>query len=173
MVQAVRSCTEERKLYSDIESWVFGSILTIVSGVNLRKQNVYFYLVLGKICRLTMETRRWIYFLRIRFSRTTAVETRFVPFLAAPRATGRSQYGLRRLVRLAVDGMLSVIPGMRFACLCVGIAMAGVLSCTYLHVVVGISLFVVLLILLVRFCFMATNRILDCLETKEAMDLST
>jgi polyisoprenyl-phosphate glycosyltransferase len=123
VVQCVRTSAANRRRYREWASALFFAGSRVLTGVDLRTQNVFFRLVSQKVVRqILSEPRYWTY---LRFPPPPEPRFRTIEVDMEERQLGESKYGFWRLARVAVDGVLSLIPPVRFAAL---LAPAGLLA---------------------------------------------
>jgi dolichol-phosphate mannosyltransferase len=167
VVQAVRGQIRNRRAYRNVGAAIYNLVVRLVTGVDLREQNVYFRLVSRRIRQLILADRRCHGFLRLGFSRDDSVRTAKIAFDAAERTKGRSKYHFLRLLRFSVDGLLSVVPPLRGAVILLLLLGCGCLVWDLLGVAAGCLLFLIVGILAARYAMLCTNRVVDRLSVRE------
>ena len=113
-VQAVRRTLENRQGYRDIATQLFNNVYRIATGIDTKKQNVFFRLIARPLAISLLQDNRWKHFLRIRYSGFNEATVAYVEFDALERVLGVSKYNLRRLLFLALDGVFASISLLRF-----------------------------------------------------------
>lgn len=91
----------------------YNALTLWLTGVNLRKQNVFFRLIGPEFRTRSLADPRAAYFFRIPFTTQDLVSVKFLPFEYHERTAGQSKYPLGRLAIFALDGVLSLIPSSR------------------------------------------------------------
>lgn len=167
IVQAVRMTMKSRKAYRDIGTRLFGLFTKIISGMDFREQNVYYRLVSREYAGMMIRDRKLIHFLRIRFPRKAGCRVEKIHFDAEDRKLGKSKYNLLRLVRLSIDGLLSVISLPRIVCIEIILVTAAILGILLGHIYFSLPLILIAIFILIRYCQLITNTILDQMEIKE------
>jgi glycosyltransferase involved in cell wall biosynthesis len=114
VVQCVRNTLTNRKAYRDIGTATFQLFARSLTGVDTREQNIFFRLVTADIAREMIRQPRYWRWLRFPLPRR-AGELQKISVDSQERVFGQSKYDFRRLVNLAIDGILSLIPTVRFA----------------------------------------------------------
>jgi glycosyltransferase involved in cell wall biosynthesis len=113
-VQAVRRTLENRQGYRDIATQLFNHVYRIATGIDTKKQNVFFRLIARPLAIALLQDNRWKHFLRIRYSGFKEGTVTYVEFDALERVLGVSKYNLRRLLFFALDGVFASISLLRF-----------------------------------------------------------
>ena len=114
VVQCVRNTLANRKAYRDIGAATFELFARSLTGVDTHEQNIFFRLVTADVAREILRQPRYWRWLRFPLPRR-AGELRKISVDSRERVFGQSNYDFHRLVNLAVDGILSLIPAVRFA----------------------------------------------------------
>lgn len=122
VVQMVRSDLTNRSAWRDAGSAAFIAAASMVTGVDLRRQNVYFRVVSASVRREILETPRWWRFLRLPLGQLGNV--RYLTFGSVERLRGDSKYDASRLLFFAFEGFVSLISPWRLAALLAGLALA-------------------------------------------------
>jgi glycosyltransferase involved in cell wall biosynthesis len=123
VVQMVRRDLTNRSAWRDAGSAAFIAAASIMTGVDLRRQNVYFRLVSASVARDILATPRWWRFLRLPLSPGLG-DVRYLRFESAERLRGDSKYDASRLLFFALEGFVSLISPGRLAVLLAGLALA-------------------------------------------------
>jgi glycosyltransferase involved in cell wall biosynthesis len=123
VVQCVRNTLVNRKAYRDIGAATFQLFARSVTGVNTHEQNIFFRLVSADVAREIIRQPRYWRWLRFPLPRR-AGDLRKISVDSQERVLGESKYDFRRLVNLAIDGILSLIPPARFAVILVLVGIA-------------------------------------------------
>jgi len=123
VVQCVRNTLANRKAYRDIGAATFQLFARSVTGVNTHEQNIFFRLVSADVAREIVRQPRYWRWLRFPLPQR-AGDLRKIPVHSQERVLGESKYDFRRLVNLAIDGILSLIPTARFAVILVLVGIA-------------------------------------------------
>ncbi|MBN2070239.1 MAG: glycosyltransferase [Candidatus Krumholzibacteriota bacterium] len=125
IVQAVRKKRVADVRYREAGSRFFTTVTSLLTGVDLEKQNVYFRLVAGNVRDELIRNRRWPYFMRISDRLLKKYQAERIPFDIRFKEGRVSSYGFLRLAGLAVSGVLSIIPVPRFLILVSVLFLAG------------------------------------------------
>jgi glycosyltransferase involved in cell wall biosynthesis len=127
VVQCIRTKAVNRERYREWGSILFFNVARLLTGVELREQNVFFRLVSRKFAREILNKPRYWDYLRFPLPQRPQLQT--IALDMEERTIGESKYGFWRLARLAISGLLSLIPPQRFgALLAVVLVVAAVLS---------------------------------------------
>lgn len=123
VVQCVRRRLRARRLHRRIGTALFQRFASWWIRVDLAEQSIYYRLVSRSFAdRLVDDPRTWR-FLRFPLPREPgALAT--IEVDSVERETGQSKYGTLRLVRLALDAMLSLMPPDRVALALAGAALS-------------------------------------------------
>lgn len=127
VVQCVRKTLVNRKAYRDIGAATFQFFARMLTGVDTTEQNIFFRLVSADVARELLRQPRYWRWLRFPLPRRPEGVLGKVYVDSQERVLGESKYDFRRLVNLAIDGILSLIPTTRFAALLVVAALAAAL----------------------------------------------
>jgi glycosyltransferase involved in cell wall biosynthesis len=128
VVQATRKSLANRSGYRKLGTWFFNCVFVLITGVDTRKQNVFYRLLPTPLAQKLVSDPRIKHFLRIRYSTLPGVTVDFVEFNATERITGHSKYDFRRLCLFAINGVFSCIASSRFIVLVgIGLLLAVVL----------------------------------------------
>jgi glycosyltransferase involved in cell wall biosynthesis len=117
IVQCRRRAAGGRRGWRDLASQAFGRLGRAITGVDLQEQNIYFRLVSAEIAQMLVGTPRYWRFLRFPLPAAGSPDLAVLEVDTPERAIGESKYDLVRLLRLALDGVLSLIPPARLAAL--------------------------------------------------------
>ena len=117
VVQAVRIESGQEVRYRRAGSRMLNTMIYILTGVRTQRQNVYFRLISRDISQRLLKNNRFLYFFRTNFPKRVKVRQEYVYFRESRRKTGRSKYGLGRLIKVAMAAPFSVISTGRFIAL--------------------------------------------------------
>lgn len=117
VVQCVRLSARNRAAYRGVGASVFFGVSRLLTGVNLDEQRTYYRLVAAEVAREILHNPRYCHYLRFPLQRGKPGSVRFIEVDMAERVVGESKYGPLRLLKLAVDGTLSMTSPRRFAIL--------------------------------------------------------
>jgi glycosyltransferase involved in cell wall biosynthesis len=167
-VQAVRRTLQNRKGYRDVATRLFNEVFQIVTGVDTKRQNVFFRLISRPLARNLLGDNRWKHFLRIRYGDLKNSTVIFIEFDALERVLGVSKYNLTRLLSFAVDGVFASISLFRLK---VGISVLAIAALALW--LVQLRSVAALVVVAMVWCVMKFNRmnrhdVLALLEVKEA-----
>jgi glycosyltransferase involved in cell wall biosynthesis len=125
VVQAHRTSLVGRGLHRDIGSALLSRVGRWLTGVNMAEQNVHFRLISSRVGGQILANPGWWRFLR--FPPRTVGSSGFlqVPFAGPPRRHGSSKYGVFRLARLSIDGIVSLMTAARFAVMLTALVVTG------------------------------------------------
>lgn len=118
VVQCVRRELSDRRIYRRLATRLFQTFATWLVGIDLAEQSIYYRLVSRRFADQIVADPRYWRFLRFPLPRVGG-ELAKIPVDSAERAEGESKYGPMRLAGLAIDAVLSLMPGSRFG-VCVG-----------------------------------------------------
>ncbi len=157
VVQGIRVEYRRDSWYRQIASRIYFFIFSVVTGIDLQKQNVHFRLMNKKACGIFIRNQPWWYSLRTNFSRRDNIKTSYIPFIAPERTTGNSKYHFRRLFLFAFKSFLTLTKPKRFIVL----LLLGLIL-TYLIYSVNLWFSVICLIFLIFLMFIyLKNRFTD------------
>ncbi len=115
VVQCRRRSITGRHRYRDLGSAAFQRMTRCLTGVDVSDQASYFRLVSARVARdLVASPVSWR-FLRFPLPPREGGKLAVIDVDSAERTQGESTYGPGRLVGMAVDGMLSLMPPVRLA----------------------------------------------------------
>ncbi|HJO23773.1 MAG: glycosyltransferase [Myxococcota bacterium] len=174
VVQCVRRSLSGRPAWRGLGALAFHTMVRIVTGVDLRSQNVYYRLMDRSVIDSFLKVPRyWRY---VRFPLPTGPgAVRFVPVDTHERSLGASKYGPLRLLGLSVDGILTAMETRRLvfntgiAALAVGALFAAGAWPLALAGVVAAAAVVVRFVGLRRPAALARMRVAESAGTGEAM----
>ena len=109
IVQGNRISYDRKSIYRKIGSKIYFFLFTLITGVNLYKQNVHFRLMNRKATILFKQNRRWWYSLRTKFNRSKKLVVEYVDFIAPERVSGTSKFNFLRLFIFAYNSFLTLI----------------------------------------------------------------
>ena len=167
IVQATRVTMKNRKAYRNLGAALFKVFTRIVAGIDYTDQNVYFRLVSREHAKMIIQNRKWIHFLRIRFPGKADCRVEKILFNAEERKFGKSKYGFRRLLRLSINGLLSMVSLPRIVCMQSVLVIAGIIGIFFDHLFFSAPFFCIAVFISVRYYRLASNTILDQMEIKE------
>jgi glycosyltransferase involved in cell wall biosynthesis len=122
VVQCVRRTLARRRVYRKVGAALFQTLARWITRVDLAEQNIYYRLVSARVGRELVSQPRYWRLLRFPLPRQPgALELVYVD--TQERAHGESKYGPWRLLGLAADAVLSLVPGPRLAVLAGSVAM--------------------------------------------------
>jgi dolichol-phosphate mannosyltransferase len=130
VVQCVRRTLANRPAYRQIGAMAFQLVARSLTGVDTNEQNIYYRLVTADVARSLLQPRYWHY-LRFPLPRRPEGALRKINIDTKERVLGESKYDLRRLVKLAIDAVVSLMTGAR---LTVMLLVSGVLVALLLRV---------------------------------------
>lgn len=114
VVQCVRRNLAGRALLRRLGTTGFRAVLRLLAGSDFRLHSIYYRLVTREVLDEWLAMPRYWRFLRFPLlSEDGALSTLEVD--AAERSAGESKYGLRRLLGLGVDGVVSLLTPVRVA----------------------------------------------------------
>lgn len=117
VVQCVRKTLANRKAYRDIGAGTFQVFARILTGIDTTEQNIFFRLISAEVAHEILQQPRYWRWLRFPLPRRPEGALRKIYVDSQERVLGQSKYDFRRLVNLAIDGVLSLIPTARFVTL--------------------------------------------------------
>ena len=125
VVQAVRRRHGGREAYRDLGTALFPILGRLLAGVALERQNVHFRLLSATQRDRVLGHPAWWGILRLRLDST---KVHHVSFDAPARTVGRSKYGPWRLVRLSLEGAVSLMSPRRFGAVVASLGIVAVAS---------------------------------------------
>jgi polyisoprenyl-phosphate glycosyltransferase len=114
VVQGIRIEYKRDSLYRQFASKIYFFILSLVTGIDLQKQNVHFRLMNKKAYEIFVSNKTWWYSLRTNFSRRDHIKTCYIPFTAPERTAGKSKFHFGRLMVFAFRSFLTLMKPLRF-----------------------------------------------------------
>lgn len=123
VVQCVRRSLANRKAYRSAGARLYAFGAQLLTGIDATEQNIFYRLVSADIVRQLLQQPRYWTYLRFPLPRRPEGALRKIYVDTEERQLGESKYGFRRLVRLAIDGVLSQMPAARLGVF-VGVAVA-------------------------------------------------
>ncbi len=166
IVQGVRADIAGRPVFRDLGTHGFEALTRVLTGIDLRRQNVHYRLITREVKSIVLQNRRWLLFLRYNFAKTR-FRTEYVTFRSQERTLGSSKYGLRRLLAHSANGILSIIPVRRFRIMLATLIVVGAGLGVMLHWMAGTLPLVLAVILLVRYGQLCHNRIFESMQVRE------
>jgi hypothetical protein len=113
VVQCVRRTLRNRRLYRRIATALFQRFASWLANFDLAEQSIYYRLVSREVAREIVAEPRYWRFLRLPLPTTPGAVAR-IEIDTIERTHDESKYGLLRLMGLAVDAVLSLMPVGRF-----------------------------------------------------------
>jgi glycosyltransferase involved in cell wall biosynthesis len=117
VVQGIRIEYKRDSLYRQMGSTIYFLLFSLVTGINLKKQNVHFRLMDRKARAIFISDQNWWYFLRTKFATADKIKTFYIPFKAPERTSGKSKFHFRRLFVFAFKSFLTLTSPVRFVAL--------------------------------------------------------
>ncbi len=114
VVQCVRRTLSNRKAYRQVGAAVFHLLARVLTGTDTTEQNIFYRLVSADFARDLLRNPRYLTYLRFPLPRMAGA-LRTISVDTVERVAGQSNYNLRRLVQLAVEGILSQMSPTRLA----------------------------------------------------------
>jgi len=127
VVQCVRRTLTNRKAYRRIGAAAFFFGARVLTGVDTNEQRIYYRLLSAGVTRWLLQQPRYWHYLRFPLPRRPEGALRRIYVDTEERVLGESKYGFRRLVNLAIDGVLSQMPRSRLGMLLVGMGVMAAL----------------------------------------------
>lgn len=137
VVQGIRIEYKRDSLYRVAVSKLYFFIFTLITGINLQKQNVHFRLMNRKAYDIFRQNKSWWLSVRTNFSKRDNVNINYIPFAALERNIGESNYQFRRLLSFAFRSFLTLTSTIRF----IGVVLIGILVASllfYLNIWIGV-----------------------------------
>ncbi|MGI9592254.1 MAG: glycosyltransferase [Myxococcota bacterium] len=125
VVQCRRRSVGGRRRWRNVGSAVFSRLGRWLTGVDVAGQNIYFRLVSAETAKMLVENSIYWRFLRFPLPPPDSGDLSVLEVDTPERSVGESKYDFFRLARLAIDGLLSLMPRARFAALAAAAALAG------------------------------------------------
>jgi glycosyltransferase involved in cell wall biosynthesis len=172
VAQCVRRTLTDRKAYRDGGAALFHGLSTLIFGVDVQEQNVFFRLVSSDVRAMVIAEPRYWRYLRFPLPREPKGATCFIPVDTVERTHDQSKYNFVRLASLAIDGVLSLISVPRALCLASAVTLAsvGFLVLGYWPLsIVGMG---VLLRLVYRYFEIGKDDALQKIEVKESANFA-
>jgi glycosyltransferase involved in cell wall biosynthesis len=119
VVQGIRIAYRRDSWYRQVGSNIYFFIFSLVTGIDLHKQNVHFRLMNKKACDIFVRNKPWWYSLRTNFRSRDNIKTCYIPFTAPERASGKSKFNFGRLFVFAFRSFLTLTKPSRFIILLV------------------------------------------------------
>lgn len=168
VVQAIRKSIESRNPYRDMGSFAFNAFFYTLTGIDTKKQNVYYRLVSREVLNKLLCNNRWKNFLRIDYATLNNADVKFIKFDAIERQVGNSKYNFRRLLSFAFTAVLSSISLPRFSILSLVAFLISVLMLINNHFLISSAIFGSIGIAAWKLYNMSKENIFDrfeCIET--------
>ena len=127
VVQCVRRTLANRKLYRRVGAAAYQRLAHLLTGIDPSEQNIFYRLVSADVVHWLLQHPRYWRYLRFPLPRRPAGALRKIHVETEERVLGESKYGFRRLVNLAIDGVLSQMSRVRLAVLLVGMGVMAAL----------------------------------------------
>lgn len=160
IVQGVRMDISGRPAYRDAGTLVFDLVVRLVTGVDLRRQNVHFRLMSRTVRDEFLGNPQWIYFLRYHFP-PKQYRVKYIEFASQERTAGNSKFDFRKLLVHSLRGILSIIPAKRFWIIMLLILLVSIVAGLFIHLVIGCVLLLSALIVIECYRRMCKNQISD------------
>lgn len=167
-VQAVRRTLENRKGYRTVATRVFNNVYRIVTGIDTKRQNVFFRLVARPLALALLRDNRWKHFLRIRYSGLKESSVVYMEFDALERVLGVSKYNVRRLLFVALVGVFASISVSRFIIGILAMALATLALWLAEMPILAVLVGVTMVWCMGKFSQMNRYDVFDLLEVREA-----
>ncbi len=114
VVQGIRIEYRRDSLYRQVGSKIYFFFFSLVTGIDLNKQNVHFRLMNKKSRDIFINNKPWWYSLRTNFKRRDNIKTFYIPFTAPERASDKSKFNFSRLLFFAFRSFLTLTKPSRF-----------------------------------------------------------
>ncbi len=108
IVQGNRIAYDRKSLYRKVGSKIYFILFTLITGVNLYKQNVHFRLMNHQATSLFKQNKKWWYSLRTKFKRGEIFVIENVDFIAPERTSGLSKFNFKKLLLFAYTSFLTL-----------------------------------------------------------------
>jgi glycosyltransferase involved in cell wall biosynthesis len=130
VVQCRRRSIGERSRWRIVGSALFARLGRWLTGIDVALQTTYFRIVSAETAKMLVENSIYWRFLRFPLPDPDSGDLAVLEVDAPERSIGESKYDFFRLTRLAIDGLLSLMPPRRFAASVAftGLATAAVLA---------------------------------------------
>ena len=123
VVQCARRTLSNRKVYRELGAAAFHLLARVLTVTDTTEQNIFYRLVSADVARDLLRNPRYLTYLRFPLPRADgALRTIYVD--SVERVAGQSNYNLRRLIQLAVEGILSQMSPTRLGALVSGMCLA-------------------------------------------------
>jgi len=129
VVQCVRRTLSNRRVHRRLGAAAFQLVARLLTGVDTTEQNIFYRLISGSVARELLQHPRYWRWLRFPLPRQPGALFK-VSIDTEERVYGESKYSVRRLVNLAIDGTLSLMPTARLVTL---LGIAGVAAILLYH----------------------------------------
>lgn len=166
IVQGVRMDISGRPVYRDLGTRAFDVLVRIVTGIDLRQQNVHYRLITKTVKKDFLKNSSWIYFLRFNFP-DNRYRVQRIEFTSQERTVGYSKFGFRKLLVHSLRGILSIVPAVRFWLIMVLSVFAAVLLSVLLHWIIGFIFVTLAMFVIVTYWHMRNNNIFHCMKVVE------
>jgi polyisoprenyl-phosphate glycosyltransferase len=171
VVQCVRRSQPNRQRYRNVGATVFQRLTRLLTGVNVEQQNIYFRL-LSAAAAAALLLRYPQYWQLLRFPLPLAEEhCELLQVGGVERTAGSSKYGILRLVRLAIDGMLALVGGIRGILLLSILVLAAAIAGAAGHWPTALLLILVTGGLVARFLILRSDNPLNRMVVVEAANV--
>lgn len=164
LVQCVRKKRTFNILPRKIGSWIFNKVASVITGIDLEEQNVYFRLVSSNIRDRVIADNRWPYFMRMPAGILKKFPPRKFYFDVVADDERVSKYSFWRLAKLSIDGVMSMIPAGRLYALVIALLAIAVLCAVWGNLLVSAIPAAAALALLVKFISLARSNPIARLE---------
>ena len=166
IVQGVRMDISGRPAYRDAGTRAFDLMVKVVTGVDLRRQNVHFRLLTKAAKDEFLNNQRWIYFLRYHFP-ANQYSRQYIEFTSQERTAGCSKFDFRKLLAHSLRGILSIIPAKRFLFIMLPALFAALVLGILVHWLIACILLLPVLIVIECYRRMCKNQISDRMRIVE------
>lgn len=123
VVYTVRQDTEDASLKKRATSWIFYKVFRVLSSIDMPANSADFRLIDRKVADAFRSLRERTRFLR-GLTSWVGYPSIGVPFRADARLSGQAKYGFRRMLRLALDGVISFSAAPLYAAIYAGLAIS-------------------------------------------------
>ena len=130
VVYTVRETTGDAGKAKRLSASLFYRLFRSLSGIDLPANAADFRLLDRKVVEAFSHIRERTRFLR-GLTSWVGYRSAGIPYRASPRKTGRSKYDLRRMIRFAIDGLVSFSATPLYVAIFLGMALAAA-GCVYL-----------------------------------------
>jgi polyisoprenyl-phosphate glycosyltransferase len=108
IVQGNRIAYDRKSIYRKVGSKIYFVLFTLITGVNLYKQNVHFRLMSRRATSVFKQNKRWWYSLRTKFRKDQNFILENIDFIAPERVSGTSKFNFKKLLNFAYVSFLTL-----------------------------------------------------------------